>query len=90
MLFNDGARMREKNIIDRAWDVQKRIEDRVKHLGKGKYGRVLKMARKPTEEEYHRTSKITFLGILIIGLIGFIIYILKNLLAPFILSKLGL
>jgi len=90
MLFNDGARMREKNIIDRAWDVQKRIEDRVKHLGKGKYGRVLKMARKPTEEEYYRTSKITFLGILIIGLIGFVIYILRTLLAPLILSKLGL
>ncbi|MCD6411312.1 MAG: protein translocase SEC61 complex subunit gamma [Thermoplasmata archaeon] len=82
--------MREKNIIDRAWDVQKRIEDRVKHLGKGKYGRVLKMARKPTEEEYYRTSKITFLGILIIGLIGFVIYILRTLLAPLILSKLGL
>lgn len=90
MQFNGGARMKEKSVIDKAWEIQKRIEDRIKHLGKGKYGRVLKMARKPTQEEYYRTSKITFLGILILGLIGFVIYIIRVVLAPLILSKLGL
>ncbi|MCX8193941.1 MAG: protein translocase SEC61 complex subunit gamma [Candidatus Pacearchaeota archaeon] len=35
--------------------------------------RVLKVARKPTSEEVKQVSKVSALGILIIGMIGFII-----------------
>ncbi|HDI03141.1 MAG TPA: protein translocase SEC61 complex subunit gamma [Candidatus Pacearchaeota archaeon] len=35
--------------------------------------RVLKVARKPTTEELKQTSKISALGLLIIGFIGFLI-----------------
>src|SRR5204863_409062 len=51
------------DIVDKSWDVQRRIEERVKRLGKGKYGRVLKMARKPTSDEYSKVVMITGLGI---------------------------
>jgi protein transport protein SEC61 subunit gamma-like protein len=78
--------VQREGLIDRAWNLQHRVEDRIQHLGKGKYGRILKMARKPTEQEFYKTSKITFLGILIIGLVGFLIYILKEIVAPWILS----
>lgn len=61
-------------VVDKAWKVQRKIEDRVKHIGKGKYGRVLKMARKPTGEEYLKTNQITALGIILIGGLGFLIY----------------
>ncbi len=44
------------------------------------YIRVIKIAKKPTKEEYKAIVKITGLGILGIGLIGFIIQILKQLL----------
>jgi protein translocase SEC61 complex gamma subunit len=47
------------------------------------------MARKPTNEEYEKTSKITAAGILIIGAIGFVIYIIKELAVPWILTALG-
>ncbi|HDO19510.1 MAG TPA: protein translocase SEC61 complex subunit gamma [Thermoplasmatales archaeon] len=80
--------MAEKGLIDRAWEVQKRIEDKVKHIGKGKYGRIIKMARKPTNEEYSKTLKITFVGMMIIGGLGFITYIIKEIVAPWILSLL--
>ncbi|MFW6149031.1 MAG: protein translocase SEC61 complex subunit gamma [Atribacterota bacterium] len=76
-------------IIDRAWDVQHKIEAKQQRIGKGKYGRVLKMARKPTNEEYEKTSKITGVGILVVGAIGFVIYIIKELAVPWILSALG-
>ncbi len=33
---------------------------------------VLKLARKPTREEFVRTAKITGLGILTLGLIGYV------------------
>jgi len=48
------------------------------------------MARKPTEEEYYKTLKITLIGMFIIGGIGFIIYIMKEVVAPWILSQFGI
>ena len=80
----------EKSFKDRAWDLQHRIEARQKRIGKGKYGRVLKMARKPTNEEYSKTSKITFAGILLIGGLGFLIFLIASQVAPWIAEMLGL
>jgi protein transport protein SEC61 subunit gamma-like protein len=80
---------RDVSIIDRAWELQHKIESKQQRIGKGKYGRVLKMARKPTNEEYEKTSKITGAGILLVGAIGFLIYIIKELAVPWILSALG-
>ena len=79
----------DKGFIGKAWELQHKIEARQERIGKGKYGRVLKMARNPTDEEYGRTCKITGLGILAIGAVGFIIYILRELAVPFILEALG-
>ncbi len=62
------------DIIKKSWDTQHEIENRVKNIGHGKYGRVLKMARKPTSDEYSKTSKITGLGILLLGGLGFTIW----------------
>ena len=41
--------------------------------------RVLKVARKPDKEEYFDLVKITALGILIIGAVGFVIVIIGQL-----------
>ncbi len=62
------------NLVDKSWDVQRRIEERAKRLGKGKYGRVLKMARKPTSDEYSKIVLITGLGLILVGALGFLIY----------------
>jgi protein transport protein SEC61 subunit gamma-like protein len=64
------------DIVERAWEFQKRIEERTKRLGRGKYGRVLKMARKPSPEEYSKTVQITGVGLLLLGALGFIIFLL--------------
>ena len=42
------------------------------------------MARKPTDEEFAKTSKITGAGILIVGGIGFLIWLLAKHVAPWI------
>lgn len=42
--------------------------------------RVLKVSRKPDNEEYKTVSKVTGIGIIIIGVIGFIIAILSQVL----------
>jgi protein transport protein SEC61 subunit gamma-like protein len=80
----------DKGFIDRAWDLQHRLEARQQRIGKGKYGRVLKMARKPTNEEYSKTSKITAAGIALIGGLGFLIFLIVTIGAPWVAEKLGL
>lgn len=39
-----------------------------------KYWRVLKLARTPTREEFNKIAIVAAMGILIIGLIGFVVY----------------
>ncbi len=45
-------------------------------LSLGEYTRVLKLTRKPTREEFTIIAKVAGAGILLIGFIGFIIYLL--------------
>jgi len=63
-------------LVEKSWEIQKRIEERAKRLGKGRYGRVLQMARKPTHEEFSRVVMLTALGLLVIGAVGFAIYLI--------------
>jgi len=61
-------------IVEKGWEVQRRIEERLKRMGKGKYGRILKMARKPTTDEFSKVVIITGLGLIAVGALGFVIY----------------
>ncbi len=47
-----------------------------------KYIRVLKLARRPTKQEFWKISAVAAIGILLIGIIGFIIYLLFRYLLP--------
>jgi protein transport protein SEC61 subunit gamma-like protein len=40
-----------------------------------KYWRILKLARTPTRDEFKKISLVAAAGILIVGLVGFLIYI---------------
>ena len=40
-----------------------------------KYLRVLKLARTPTREEFAKIATVAAAGVLVIGMIGFIIYV---------------
>jgi len=64
------------DIVEKSWEAQKSIEERVKRLGNGRYMRVLKMARKPTTDEYIKTVEITGIGLILVGLIGYLIYLI--------------
>jgi len=39
-----------------------------------KYWRILKLARRPTREEFSKIALVAAAGIILVGLIGFIIY----------------
>jgi protein transport protein SEC61 subunit gamma and related proteins len=41
--------------------------------------RVFKITKKPTKEEFKTISKVAGLGIIVIGLLGFIVHVVKTL-----------
>ena len=71
-------------FLDRARKVQDNVDGRLHHLGHGKYGRILRMARRPTSEEYIKVLEVTWLGAILIGLTGFAIYIFFTQAGPWI------
>ncbi len=70
--------MSERSFIDKSWDVQRKVEKKLGAIGKGKYARVLRMARKPEPEEFKQTSNVVLIGIAVIGGIGFAIFLLMD------------
>jgi len=63
-------------IVDKSAEIQRSIERKFSGIGRGKYSRILKMARKPTRDEYSKVVTITGLGIILVGGVGFAIYMI--------------
>ena len=60
------------DILERTWEVQDRMEKGVtERLRSNKYSRVLKMSVKPTRDEFIKTLQVTFVGMVLIGALGF-------------------
>ncbi|MDR1690736.1 MAG: protein translocase SEC61 complex subunit gamma [Candidatus Methanoplasma sp.] len=57
----------------RAEGIQGSFESKARNLGRGKYGRIFKMAHTPTREEYKKTCYIAALGMVVLGAVGFAI-----------------
>lgn len=62
-------------FLDRARELQDHFDGRLRSVGHGKYGRILRMARKPAVDEYVKVLEVTWLGAVVIGAVGFLIYI---------------
>ena len=62
------------SFIEKVWQTQHKLEERFKRIGRGQYGRVLRLARKPTTDEFVKSSWVVGIGIAIIGFIGFVVY----------------
>jgi len=75
-------------FLDRARRVQDEFDGRLRNVGHGKYGRILRMARRPTSEEYVKVLEVTWLGAILIGLTGFAIYIFFTQAGPWIWTNL--
>ncbi|MGI0054099.1 MAG: protein translocase SEC61 complex subunit gamma [Thermoplasmata archaeon] len=75
-------------FIDRARNVQDTLDGRLRGVGHGKYGRILRMARKPSTEEYVKVLEVTALGAVIIGFTGFLLYIFFTQYGPQLWSSL--
>lgn len=56
-------------------DIKNDAKDKLKE-----YNRVLKISDKPDREEFEMSAKVTGAGMVIIGLIGFLFYLVSSLL----------
>jgi protein transport protein SEC61 subunit gamma-like protein len=65
-------------LVSRAWDAQDKLEGRLSNIGKGKYGRVVRMARKPTPDEYRKASIVSAAGMILLGAMGFLVFFLMS------------
>jgi len=75
-------------FLDRARRVQDEFDGRIRNVGHGKYGRILRMARRPTSEEYVKVLQVTALGAVLIGFTGFALYIFFTQVGPWLWSNL--
>jgi protein transport protein SEC61 subunit gamma-like protein len=71
-------------FLDRARRAQEEFDGRLRTFGHGKYGRILRMARRPTSEEYVKVLEVTWLGAVIIGSTGFLLYIFFTQVGPWL------
>ena len=78
------------SFIDNVWQMQHKLEERFKKIGRGQYGRVLRLARKPTSDEFMKSSWVVAIGIGVIGAIGFIVYYVWLKGRPIIADLLGI
>ena len=68
--------------IAQSW--QDEIEGRVQGLQTGSYARILKMAKKPSKQEFRQTVIVCGIGMFVLGAIGFVILALMvNVFPPF-------
>ncbi|WEL19146.1 protein translocase SEC61 complex subunit gamma [Candidatus Nanohalococcus occultus] len=61
--------------------IKSRVESKL-----NEYKRVLKIAERPDRDEFEMSAKITGAGIILIGAIGFVFYLLQNLIPQYLLG----
>ena len=62
------------SFVEWVWNKQDALEERVRRLSRGQLGRVMRLAKKPSYDEFTKTSWTVAIGIAITGGIGFVIY----------------
>ena len=59
---------------EKANAAQSRLEARFSNIGKGKYGRILRLCHTPSAADYKKTLGIVSIGLVLLGVVGFAIY----------------
>lgn len=67
-----------QSFEERVQAVQDKIEGGFRRLGRHPWARILRMARKPSKQEFVQTTIICGIGMFILGFIGFVILVLMD------------
>ena len=74
-----------RSFEDKVQDKQDAIEAQFRKISRGSWARILRMARKPTPQEFKQTRIICGIGLFILGFIGFVILILMDTTIPWLI-----
>ena len=74
-----------RSFEDKVQNKQDAIEAQFRKISRGSWARILRMARKPTPQEFKQTSIICGIGLFILGFVGFVILILMDSTIPWLI-----
>jgi protein transport protein SEC61 subunit gamma-like protein len=80
----------ERTFEDKVQATQDRLEASFRRLGRGSWARILRMARKPTKQEFKQTNIICGIGLFILGFIGFVILVIMDNAIPGFFNWMGM
>jgi len=78
---NDQKRTFEEKVQDR----QDAIEAQFRKISRGSWARIIRMARKPTPQEFKQTSIVCGIGLFVLGAIGFILLVIMDNFIPWLI-----
>ena len=77
--------IQSRSFEDKVQDRQDAIEAQFRKISRGSWARIIRMARKPTPQEFKQTSIICGIGLFGLGFIGFVMLILMDSFIPWII-----
>ena len=66
------------SFLGKAWELQHKADRFFANIQRGRFARVLKMARRPEPEEFRHSSIVVLAAIVVVGLIGFLVYLMMG------------
>lgn len=66
------------NVDAKAAEVQDKLESKFNSIGKGKYGRILKLCHTPSADEYKKSLVTVVIGLAVLGVVGYAVYWLMS------------
>jgi protein transport protein SEC61 subunit gamma-like protein len=67
-----------RSFEDKVQDRQDWIESQFRRISRGSWARIIRMARKPTAQEFKQTSIICGIGLFVLGAIGFVMLVMMD------------
>jgi len=75
----------QKSFEQRVQDRQDWIESQFRRITRGSWARIIRMAKKPTKQEFRQTAIICGIGLFVLGAIGFAILVLMDNFFPWLI-----
>jgi protein transport protein SEC61 subunit gamma-like protein len=74
-----------KSFEIKVQEQQDRIEAQFRKITRGSWARIIRMARKPSKQEFRQTSIICGIGLFVLGAIGFGILVVMDNFLPWLI-----
>ncbi len=74
-----------RSFEDVVQDRQDWIEAQFRKISRGSWARIIRMARKPTPQEFRQTSIVCGIGLFVLGAIGFILLVIMDNFIPWLI-----